>query len=126
GVPPERITTISNWATGRPAVRAADNPLRGRWNLQDRFVVLYSGNLGIRHEFDTLPDGVRAAAQSTPRLQLVMIVGGARYEDVRRRTRALGMEDRVRFFDFVSADELNWSIGVADLAVVTLRTGFEG
>jgi colanic acid biosynthesis glycosyl transferase WcaI len=126
GVPPERITTISNWATGQPAVRAADNPLRARWNLQDRFVVLYSGNLGIGHEFDTLLDGVRVAAQSTPQLQLVLIGGGARYEEVRRRTRALGMEDRVRFFDFVSADELNWSIGLADLAVVTLRTGFEG
>jgi colanic acid biosynthesis glycosyl transferase WcaI len=128
GVAPERIVTISNWATGQLAAidRAEENPLRARWNLQNCFVALYSGNLGLAHEFDTLLEGVRRAVERTPQLVLVFIGRGSRHEQVRARTRALGLQEQVRFFDYVSAEEMRFSIGLADVAVVTLRAGFEG
>jgi glycosyltransferase involved in cell wall biosynthesis len=128
GVAAERIVTISNWATGELAVvdRSADNPLRERWNLHGHFIALYSGNLGSGHEFETLLEGVRRAAARIPELVLVIIGRGSRHAEVRAQARALGLQERVRFFDFVSAEELRFSIALADIAVVTLRTGFEG
>ncbi len=127
GVDADRIVEICNWATGAlGVVRGADNALLTDWSLQGRFVLLYSGNLGIGHEFDTLLSGVDRARRTLPTLVLVIIGAGARLQEVKARVAASGLEDFVRFTSFVPADKMPESLGVADLAVVTLRTGFEG
>lgn len=127
GVDLSRMVTISNWATGdvRPVV-GPDNPLRDRWDLRHRFVVLYSGNLGVGHEFATFLGGVRLAAASDARISVVFIGSGSRLDEVRDLTRKLGLQERVSFRDFVPAGELPLTMGLADLALVTLRPGFEG
>jgi glycosyltransferase involved in cell wall biosynthesis len=127
GVNPKRIVTISNWATGEVRREHHDeNPLRIEWGLQDRFVVLYSGNAGIGHEFDTFLDGLLRASALHPNLTAVFIGSGARLGEIRERVQALGIGDRVMFRDFVPAELLPQSMGLADLALVTLRSGFEG
>jgi colanic acid biosynthesis glycosyl transferase WcaI len=127
GVSADRIRTISNWATGD--VRSAgssDNPLRGQWGLADRFVVLYSGNMGVGHEFETLLRGLQRAVAAGVDAVAVFIGGGVRLPEVRALVSVLGLTDRVVFKDLVPADVLPFSLGIADLAVVTLRSGFEG
>jgi glycosyltransferase involved in cell wall biosynthesis len=127
GVAPGRIVEISNWSTGADGVvRGDSNDLRREWNLAGRFVVLYSGNLGIGHEFDTLLAGFARACGPVPEASLVIIGAGSRLEEARRKTVELGLADRVQFRDFVPAARLPESLGLADLAVVTLRPGFEG
>jgi colanic acid biosynthesis glycosyl transferase WcaI len=127
GVAPERIRIISNWATGDlQSMRDRENPLRTEWGLGERFVVLYSGNLGIGHEFRTLLEGVRRARALGANVHVVIIGGGTRLAETRRLVSALDLEDRVTFKGFVPAEVLPFSLGIADLAVVTLRQGFEG
>lgn len=127
GVSCERVVTISNWATGALGRECgADNPLRLKWGLQHRFVVLYSGNIGVGHEFDTFLAGVKRAAATRGELAVVFIGGGSRLREVRELARVMGIQDRVMFHDFVPAAELPLTMGIADLALVTLRDGFEG
>lgn len=126
-VPAHRIRTISNWATGdMRLVAARENPLRAEWGLADRFVMLYSGNLGVGHEFETFLLGVQRALSAGVDVVVVFIGGGVRLPEVRASVSALGLSDRVIFKSFVPADILPFSLGIADLAVVTLRRGFEG
>lgn len=127
GVRAQRIRTISNWATGDIRLRdAGENPLRAEWGLADRFVVLYSGNIGVGHEFETLLRGVQRALSAGVDAVVVFIGGGARLAEVRALVSTLGLSDRVLFKSFVPADVLPLSLGIADLAVVTLREGFQG
>ena len=127
GVNPDRVTVISNWATGDPAVIRGDaNELRARWSLQGRYVVLYSGNLGIGHEFETLLDAIDKVRRDVPEVLLLVIGRGGRLAEVRTLVATRGMQGSVRFEDLVPAELLPQSIGLADLAVVTLRPGFEG
>lgn len=127
GVAPERIRVISNWATGdMQSIGNRENPLRAEWGLGDRFVVLYSGNLGIGHEFRTLLEGVRRARGLGVNVHVVFIGGGTRLIETRRLVSDLDLGDRVTFKGFVPAEALPFSLGLADLAVVTLRQGFEG
>lgn len=127
GVAPERIRIISNWATGdMQAIEDRDNPLRTEWGLGGRFVVVYSGNLGVGHEFRTLLEGVRRARALGVNVHVVFIGGGVRLLETRRLVSALDLEDRVTFKGFVPAEILPFSLGLADLAVVTLRQGFDG
>jgi colanic acid biosynthesis glycosyl transferase WcaI len=127
GVAPERIVLISNWATGEEGVvRGAANQLRPRWNLEGKFVVLYSGNLGIAHEFDTVVSALGKAVARRPELRLVIVGKGSRLKEVRELVRQRNLEQFVLFENLVPADMLPHSIGLADLALVTLRDSFEG
>ena len=127
GVAQDRIEIISNWASGDVrTVAARDNPLRKEWGLEDRFVVLYSGNMGVAHEFETLLQAVKQAASSIANLTLVFIGGGVRLAQVRALAGSLQLGERVVFKSFVSASALPFSLGLADIAVVSLRDGFEG
>jgi colanic acid biosynthesis glycosyl transferase WcaI len=127
GVAAQRVVEIANWATGAPgAVTGADNKLRADWDLQDKFVLLYSGNLGLAHEFETLLQGVRQARGAVPSLRLVFIGGGRRLQSVRQLTTQLGLEAIVRFSELLPAARLPESFGVASLAVVTLQAEFSG
>lgn len=127
GVAPARVTVISNWSTGADGVvRSAENRLRKIWALESKFVLLYSGNLGIGHEFETLVNAVSLIADQVPQLQLVIVGRGGRLEEVKATVARRGLERRVQFHDFVPASQLPESLGVADVAVVTLRPGFDG
>jgi glycosyltransferase involved in cell wall biosynthesis len=127
GVAPARVRVISNWATGALQSKGPrDNRLRREWGLCERFVLLYSGNLGVGHEFRTLLEGVQRARASGVDVHVVFIGGGVRLTETRRLVSVLDLEDRVTFKGFVPADVLPLCLGLADLAVVTLRQGFEG
>jgi len=127
GVAQCRVRTISNWATGATGVvHGDDNRLWREWRLQDRFVLLYSGNLGVGHEFRTLLLGFAQAQRARPDLQLVIIGKGSRLEETRSLVAELGLSDAVRFEGLVPADRLPESLGVAHIAIATLRPGFEG
>ncbi len=126
GVDPAKIAEIPNWATGNVASPSSANALREELDLEDAFVVLYSGNLGLAHEFDTLLAGVERAHRSMPSLRLVFIGRGSRLAEVTRRVRELGMEPMVRFRDLLCSSRFPESFALAQLAVVTLQPGFEG
>jgi glycosyltransferase involved in cell wall biosynthesis len=127
GVPVDRIREISNWATGEESiVRGSDNRLRSAWNLDGKFVVLYSGNIGIAHDVETPIRAVRVALARSPQLRLVFVGTGPRIEEARRLTSELGLEEEVTFHPLVPTDLLPHSLGLADVALVTLRDGFEG
>ena len=127
GVHANRIRIISNWATGDiRSIGAGRNPLRTEWGLDGRFVILYSGNLGVGHEFDTFLRGVQRALNAGVNAAVVFVGTGGRLPEVRALVSALGLSDSVAFKGFVPANVLPFSLGIADLAVVTLRQGFQG
>jgi glycosyltransferase involved in cell wall biosynthesis len=121
----EGIVEISNWATG-PLNKLRDSPLAESLALPEGARLLYSGNLGIGHEFDTLLAGFAKALESGTSMTLVIAGAGKRVPEVRRAVAALGIGDAVRFMDPVPAVRLPESMGLADVGVVTLRPGFEG
>jgi len=76
GLPADKIIVAENWATldsvkPRP-LPSETNPL----------TVLYSGNLGLAHEIDTIAS-VMLSLQSDSRIQFIFAGGGARYIDLR-------------------------------------------
>jgi colanic acid biosynthesis glycosyl transferase WcaI len=127
GVNRDRIVEIPNWATGALGlVSGCDNTLRSEWDLEDKFVLLYSGNLGLAHEFNTFLQGVKRAIASVPSLRMIFIGRGSRLAEVQRRVRELALDPIVRFSDLLPSQRLPESFGIAQLAIVTLQPGFSG
>lgn len=127
GVDSRRLRVISNWATGDEAiVRGAQNALLREWDLKDKFVILYSGNVGIAHDVETPIAALGLMLERAPNTRLVFIGTGSRLVDAQRAAAELGIVHAVQFRSFVPASMLPQTMGIAHIALVTLRAGFEG
>jgi colanic acid biosynthesis glycosyl transferase WcaI len=127
GVRPTRIHDISNWATGDlKLVRGSMNVVARDWDLLDKFVLLYSGNLGVAHDAETMVRAVALAKTALPQLRLVVVGTGSRVGEAKRWAEQLGLAKEIRFESSVPAELLPYTLGVADLALVTLLPEFDG
>jgi colanic acid biosynthesis glycosyl transferase WcaI len=127
GAPAQRVHVIANWCNDEDIgrVAAADNPLRREWNLDGKFVLGYSGNLGRAHEFAT----VLAAAErlrDDPRLAFLMIGGGKRFAELQAAVQARGLTGAFRFLPYQPRTLLSYSLGAADVHWVSLDPRLEG
>jgi glycosyltransferase involved in cell wall biosynthesis len=127
GAPAERIHVIANWCDDEDIrlVANADNPLRQEWDLADKFVLGYSGNLGRAHEFAT----VLAAAErlrDEPRVAFLMIGGGKRFDELAAAVQARGLAGAFRFLPYQARTLLSYSLGSADAHWVSLDPRLEG
>ena len=127
GVLNDRIAYISNWSTGdQQIVRSSDNRLRSEWGLDNKFVLLYSGNLGISHDIETPILAMQELSQEFADIRLVFVGKGSRLAEAKALAKKAEVEHVVLFKSFVPFDQLPHSLGVACAALVTLREEFEG
>ncbi len=93
------------------------------------FVVLYSGNFGRYHDFDTVLDAAKALtvedAAPVKDIQFVLVGSGAQKAHIARRIAAEKIGN-VRLFDFVSKEDYADLMASADVSLVTLEPGMEG
>lgn len=121
-----KLQVIHNWADGeaiRP-IAPADNPLRREWQLENAFVVGYSGNLGRVHEFDTLLEAA-ARLRNDENIRFLIVGRGPRLQEVRDRVDREKLSN-VRFEVHQVREALAHSLCAADLHVSVLRPEFEG
>jgi colanic acid biosynthesis glycosyl transferase WcaI len=126
-VPSVRICEISNWATGDIGViRGSSNILTQKWGLTGKFVLLYSGNMGVAHDSDTVLHAIASARSALSNLRLIIVGQGGRIAQAEQLAKNLGLADLVQFKPPVSSELMPQTLGIADLALVTLLPGFEG
>jgi glycosyltransferase involved in cell wall biosynthesis len=125
GAPIDRLRVIPNWSDGR-AIRPLapeKNPFRREHHLEDRFVVMYSGNLGVGHDVATFISAARLLEHRCPRALLLFIGEGTRRAEAEDLARGLS---NVRFLGYQPYETLGYSLAAADVHLISLRTGLEG
>ena len=120
-----RVEVVHNWADEEAIVPlpAIERPARTEWGWQSRLVLLYSGNLGLAHEFETVIEAARRLAVQMPNVVFAFIGVGPRLREVRVATRDL---PNVEFRDYVERSRLGDTLTAADVHLVTLRPGMAG
>jgi glycosyltransferase involved in cell wall biosynthesis len=126
GLSPPAVSVIPNWppATVRP-IPHDENPFRAAHDLEGRFVVMYSGNMGLAHPFDAVLDAAARLQDAAPEVLMLFVGAGPRKADLEAQVRRRGL-DTVRFLPFQPKDRLAESLSAADLHLVTMRPGLEG
>jgi glycosyltransferase involved in cell wall biosynthesis len=121
----ERVKVISDWVdvVKIKPVAKNENPLRAKYGLQDKFVIMHSGNLGLSQEFDSILQAV--AALESYSLSLVFVGDGAAKESLKDKVNTLGLKNTF-FLPYFSGVELSLSLGLADLQLVLLKEGMAG
>ncbi|TAM53879.1 MAG: glycosyltransferase WbuB [Acidobacteria bacterium] len=115
-----RVEVIPNWADGqrlRLDLEAGER-FRREECLEGRFVVLYAGNLGRAHRFDTVLGAAKALAGREPRVLFLFVGDGERLAEV--RAASLGSAN-VKLMPYQPAARLNALFNAADIHLVTLR-----
>jgi glycosyltransferase involved in cell wall biosynthesis len=120
------VSVVHNWADERSITPQPPEASRFREQLgaRGRFLVLYSGNLGLAHEFDTLL-GAAARLRGRPEVLFAFVGHGPRFDEVRQSARAQQL-DNVVFHGSLPRAELHDSLAAADVHCVTLRDGLQG
>lgn len=127
GVPEDAIRIVHNWADGAriTPVVPEHNRLRREWDLDGRFVVGYSGNLGRAHEFATMLAAIEATAAAAVPVTWLFIGGGSAFVELEAKVRALGLA-HVMFKPYQPRERLAESLSAADVHLVSLRPELEG
>jgi glycosyltransferase involved in cell wall biosynthesis len=126
GAAPQKVVIIRNWATPDRIypVPPEVNPLRREWGLDGKFVVEYSGNLGVSHSFEDIL-AVAGELESLQEVRFVIVGGGKRYKEVERFVRERNLTN-VLLKPYCEESALARSLSVGDVHYVSLRPGFEG
>jgi|SRR5262245_13586929 len=126
GVPSPSLARIPNWADGTriKSLPRSKNEFLRQHNLEDRFVVMYSGNHGVVHEFETLVALLRET-RSVPELCFCFIGEGAWKKKLMDTARAESWS-HIRFLPYQPKAQLQSSLSAADVHLVSLRNDMEG
>ena len=119
------VEVIHNWADEAVIVPrpSSGHPLREQWGWSNRFVVAYSGNLGLAHEFDTTLNAAKQLAETLPNILFAFIGSGPRAGEVRNAARGI---PNVEFREVVPRAELGATLTAADVHLVTLLPQMAG
>ena len=125
GVDPTKAHTVHLWG-GRAEgdVRTGANPVTRELGLEGKFVVMYSGNAGIVHEFGAVFEAMRAL-RDDGRIYFLFVGGGPRRAEVE----AFARRERLTNFayhDYLPRELLPNSLSVAHVHLISLRQEFVG
>jgi colanic acid biosynthesis glycosyl transferase WcaI len=121
------VVAIPHWAKDDVAqaepVPRAGHPLLKALGIENKFVVQYSGNLGLFHGLEILPDILRGLS---PDVFHVRVVGGGQKRDwLEQQVRALGLE-HVTFLPHQPSAALASTLAACDVALVCLNPAAVG
>ena len=117
GIPEHKLHVVENWADGKsifPIARRRSGPL----------VLMYSGNMGLSHDIDTLLFAIEAL-KSDPRFEFRFVGSGVGQTRIREWCQQKGL-DNVTFLPYCSREQLAVSLSEADIGLVTQRTECAG
>ena len=128
GLPEHQIEVIPIGSDPGEIVPASrDSRFRALHGIKG-FIVLYSGNFGRYHDFDTVLDAakvLRGQEGTAQDIQFVLVGNGAQKDHIARRISSEEIGN-VRLFDFVSKEDYADLLATADVSLVTLEPGMEG
>lgn len=128
GFEPGRIESIANWEDGdfiEPREKA-DNDFAQKHDTDEKFTVLYSGNIGRFHELETTINAIdRLESVGRMDVQLLIIGEGARKAELQQYVTQQGIEN-VRFLPFQPLKRLPETLTCGDASLVGINPKMEG
>lgn len=120
------VSVIPNWEPLAEFPQITDPQPLGSYHdlaLAGMFVVLYLGNAGHGHRFETVLEA--AARLSSDNVLFLFIGGGAKWEELRDASIKRALEN-FQLVDYIPKQETAAAMATADCALITLRDRYRG
>jgi glycosyltransferase involved in cell wall biosynthesis len=120
-----KLTTISNWVDSSfiKPLEKEDNTFIKEHNLQDKFIIIYSGNMGSTHDIESLVF-VAEKLQSHLDIHFVIIGDGIKRSKIERIIHEKSIRN-ITLLHLQPSHVLPYSLTSGDLAYITLDEGAE-
>jgi len=126
GLDADRVQVVHNWSDGDlvQPVAHGDNLFRAEHEFNDCFAAMYSGNMGVGHQFGGI---LKAVAMLGRRLDLrfVFIGEGPRKQDIADRMEQEGLHN-LCLLPYQPRERLDHSLSAGDVHLVSLRGEMQG
>lgn len=124
GVSESSLRVLPNWTDTQKIVpQKENNPFRmvNGWN--DKFLIMYSGNLGLAHELNALLDAAQAL-KSRDQIHFVIIGDGVQKKSIVQRVAKSNLAN-VTVMEKQPYEQLGESLSAADVHFVSLKSGVD-
>lgn len=121
-----RCHTVPVWSRREevePTPRES-NPLIDQLGLRDKFVVMYSGNAGLVHEFGPILEAMRLT-KGDGRIYWLFVGDGPRREEIEQFIRRHEIPNAM-YRGYFPREQLKYSLSVADAHLISLKPEFVG
>jgi colanic acid biosynthesis glycosyl transferase WcaI len=120
------VVTVQNWADGEAIqpLLPEESTYRREYGWDGKFVVLYSGNLGLAHEFETVL-GAADLLRDERDVLFGFVGSGPRRAEIDSEVLRRGLTN-VEFHPPVSREKLGNALAAGDVHLVTLRPRMPG
>ena len=122
----DRLEEIPVWSRGDEIfpIPRDGHPLRASLGLTDKFVAMYSGNLGLAHSADEFVEAARSLRHRED-IVFLFVGDGPRLNEVRVAQQAEGLAN-IRFLDYFPREQLHASLSLADAHLISMRSEMVG
>ncbi len=117
GVPAEGVRLLPNWTHIQPAKESRDEARHQLGWPRDRFIVLHSGNMGLKQDLGNVVDAAALLANE-PNLCFYLVGGGSQRSAL--QARAVGLPNVV-FIDPLKSADYPLALAAADVLLVNER-----
>lgn len=128
GVRTNRIKTIPVWSRGDEIFPSSepreDHPLRKSLGLGDKFIAMYSGNMGLAHAFDDLMEAAFRLREYED-IVFLFVGDGPRKAEIHRAKTEANLQN-VIMLDYFPREQLHMSLSLADVHLMTMRREMTG
>jgi len=126
GVSGDRLHTIPVWNKKEEIAPIAhdENPLRHELGLDDKFVVMYSGNAGRAHRFEDVLATMKRL-DGHPDIEFVFVGEGPQKGRIEAFADANDLSN-FRYLPYFPREDLKYSLPMADVHLMTLREEMAG
>ena len=126
GISPQRIHMITNWTDENKVIPVphSRNSLRQELSIENDFIILYSGNMGISHFFDDIIEVARRLREIDD-LRFIFIGNGVKRKEIELAKKKYNLSN-VLLLPFQPVGRLPESLSIGDVHFISLRDGFKG
>jgi len=118
------VVVINNWENPDEIVPLSkDNPWARVSGYYEKFIVLYSGNIGLFQDFDTIIQAAKLLQYDRNVVFLFVGEGGSK-KDIQDTVRTKNLQN-VDFMSYVPQEDYNKLLATADAHIVSLKPGME-
>jgi glycosyltransferase involved in cell wall biosynthesis len=118
--PNDKISVVPIWTdnTFLKPIPKSENIFLKEHKIQDKFIVMYSGNLGKSHPVEVLVD-IANECIDEKEIQFIIIGAGDKFEMIKKRIDSLSLSN-IKLLPWQDTKLLPYTISSADIALVTL------
>ena len=126
GISEEKIEIVYDWANleNLYPINKNSNPFVKSHNLQNSFTVMYSGNIGLTQGLEKIVD-VANYFKSNHSIKFLIVGDGANKTNLQKLVKEKELTN-IQFLPYQQRNELKYSLGAADIHLITIEKGLGG